>query len=243
MSKDPLGDRMKENYENRVRYYLPRRTYTILRLDGVAFHTYTKGLKKPFDLELISDLDSAVIDLMPKIQGSQFAYIQSDEVSILLTDFAKPTTDAWFDGNLQKMVSVSAGWLTALFTKRRMLYRTSTELAVFDSRAFTIPDRTEVMNEFIFRNQDCARNSVSMVAQSLYSHKELHGKSSAEQQEMLHAKGINWADYPAELKNGRLVVKTTFQQNSAERHCWEVVPAWKFTSNKEKLLAMIPQYT
>jgi len=273
--KDALGMRIKSSYEDRTRYSLPRRTYTIIRLDGKAFHTYTKGLKKPFDKELIDDLDTAVKAILPQIQGAVFAYVQSDEISILLTDFEKDTTDAWFDGNIQKICSVSASLMTAEFNQYRFktwLKEYSKALsesdlhtfsdgqvvgieefrpAAFDSRVFTIPDRTEVMNYFIWRNQDCTRNSVSMVAQSLYSHKELHGKNSSQLQEMIFQKGINWADYDPSLKNGRVIIKEKVfdldeitPENIAPpaRTRWTSQPAWKFTQDKDKLLTMIPEY-
>jgi len=267
--KDELGERMKEQYEHRTRYFLPRRTYTIIRLDGKAFHTYTRGLKKPFDTELYEDMDNAIVCMLPHIQGAVFAYTQSDEISVLVTDFAKPTTSAWFDNNIQKMVSVSASIITANFNSLRLnrellkqkdndtptyfnQYFCKTTPAYFDSRAFTIPDRTEVMNYFIWRNQDCARNAVSMVAQSEFSHKELQGKSTSEMQEMLMSqKGINWSTYDEALKNGRLIVKVkenaslTFDSYPpilCERTKWISKPAWKFTQDKETLSNMIPKY-
>jgi len=272
--KDELGDRMKSQYEDRTRFSLPRRTYTIIRLDGKAFHTYTRGLKKPFDKDLYEDMDNAIIAMLPEIQGAVFAYTQSDEISILLTDFALPNTSAWFDGNLQKITSVSASIITAEFNLLRM-NRVREELkslattgearefadrfrnAYFDARVFTIPDRTEVMNYFIWRNQDCARNSVSMVAQQNFSHKELQGVSTHAIHDMLHAKGINWAtDFSDGEKNGRIIVKEEYQSPSVPggRNCsgqepstvtrtrWVSKGAWKFTENKDKLLDMIPKY-
>ena len=265
--KDDLGDRMKNAYEDRTRYMLPRRTYTLLRLDGKAFHTYTRGLEKPFDKPLFEDIDAAIIAMLPELQGAVFAYTQSDEISVLLTDFAQPTTSAWFDGNLQKICSVAASIITARFNQQRLarfvekhslnLLRDDAPIAFFDARVFTIPDRVEVMNYFIWRNQDCSRNSVSMVAQSLYSHKELHGKSTSQMHEMIHQAGKNWAtDYSDGEKNGRLIVKESyetsvsipdvknFKVNSAvvERTRWVAKGAWKFTEDKERLLAMIPKY-
>ena len=279
--KDELGDRIKSQYEDRTRYSLPRRTYTMIRLDGKAFHTYTKNLKKPFDNDLFADIDSAIIAMLPEIQGAVFAYTQSDEISILLTDFATPNTDAWFDGNLQKMCSVSASIITAEFNKFRMWRRdivmdtvnkpldfSTFPMAYFDARVFTIPDRIEVMNYLIWRNQDCARNSVSMVAQSLFSHKELHGKNTKDKHDMMHEKGVNWAtDYTDGQKNGRLIVKEEYMapialpktdvQIARDESCgiastpnttyvkrtkWVSKGAWKFTEDKEKLLAMIPKY-
>lgn len=254
--KDPLGTRMKESYENITRYSLPRRTYTILRLDGKAWHTYTRDLKKPFDYELFEDIDNAIIAMLPQIQGAVFAYTQSDEISILLTDFATPQTSAWFDGNLQKMCSVAASIITAEFNRTRCA-RLFHEVgpvniftmphAYFDARVFTIPDRVEVMNYFIWRNQDCSRNSVSMVAQANFSHKELQGKNTPEMHEMLHQKGVNWAtDFPDGAKNGRLIVKENYEIKgefeSIERTRWTSKGAWKFTEDKDKLLNMIPTY-
>lgn len=269
---DPLGDRIKNQYEGRTRYYLPRRTFTILRLDGCHFHTYTRGLKKPFDNALSEDMDNAIIAMLPQIQGAIFAYTQSDEISILLTDFATPQTDAWFDGNLQKICSVAASIMTAEFNRLRILrnVREDDELvktclldedilispAYFDCRAFTIPDRVEVMNYFRWRQQDCVRNSVSMVAQSNFSHKELHGKSQAMMHEMLHQKGVNWAtDFTDGEKNGRVIVKEAYPitekdmlhvrtegSDNLVRHKWVSKGAWVFTKDEGKLLTMIPKY-
>lgn len=289
---DELGNRMKDQYENRTRYLIPRRTYTILRLDGKAFHTYTKGLNRPFDNSLMQDMNNAVIAMLGEIQGAVFAYTQSDEISVLLTDFEKESTSAWFDGNLQKMTSVAASIMTAEFNKYRIIrhqikaFDGLTQLKVlvgngnvfvqqypsksayFDCRVFTIPDRTEVMNYFRWRQQDCIRNSVSMVAQSHFSHKELHGKSQRDMHDMLHTKGVNWAtDYTDGEKNGRIILKETEmqcvalpktekQQLSDEqsgiastpntfytpRSNWVASGAWVFTKDEGKLLNMIPKY-
>ena len=258
---DELGQRIKDQYENRTRYFLPRRTYTLLRLDGKAFHTYTRGLQRPFDKGLSEDMDSAIIAMLPEIQGAVFAYTQSDEISILLTDFEKPATSAWFDGNIQKMTSVAASIMTAEFNKQRLIrefakFNVSMKwdnLAYFDCRAFTIPDRIEVMNYFRWRQQDCVRNSVSMVAQSHFSHKELHGKSQSDMHEMLHQKGVNWAtDFTDGEKNGRVILKEEYmipetEQNSswvscAKRTRWVSKGAWVFTKDEGRLLNIIPQY-
>ncbi len=266
--KDDLGDRIKSQYEDRTRYMLPRRTYTLLRLDGKSFHTYTRGLNKPFDHDLFADIDEAIKAMLPDIQGSVFAYTQSDEISVLLTDFAQPTTSAWFDGNLQKIASVAASIITAEFNRFRLVRACGIEsgdkyrhvkLAHFDARVFTIPDRIEVMNYFIWRNQDCARNSVSMLAQSLFSHKQLQGVSTSEMVKMIAAHeggAFAWDSLNQDLRFGRLIVKETFQDTVSvpdvknfkvvpqlvERTRWVSTPAWKFTENKDKLLDMIPKY-
>ena len=200
--KDSLGDRMKSNYEDRTRYSLPRRTFTIIRIDGKAFHSYTINLERPFDNQLMNDMNLTAKYLCENIHCSKFAYIQSDEISILLTDFDKLNTDAWFDGNIQKIVSVSSSLATGYFNFLR-----PGKLAFFDSRVFTLPYETEVENYFLWRQQDCIRNSIQSVAQSLYSHKELKGKNCNQLQEMIFQKNINWFDYEPKYKRGRGIIK------------------------------------
>jgi len=246
--KDDLGNRMKENYENRTRYSLPRRTYTIIRLDGKAFHTFTRGLKKPFDQEFIDMMDSTAQFLCEEIQGCKMAYIQSDEISLLLTDFDKITTDAWFDGNIQKMASVSASMAAAFFNNVNVFNHS--DLAFFDARVFTIPDRVEVENYFVWRQKDAVRNSISMTAQSLYSHKELNGKSSNDQQDMIHAKGQNWNDLPDGFKRGRTFYQKISQTMSADSFDQEVYTSkeWclecpDFLKEREIFQKLIPEIT
>ena len=209
MKKDDLGDRMKKNYENRTRNYLPRRTNTIIRLDGKAFHTFTKKFNKPYDNVLASSMDMTARDLCENIQGAVMAYIQSDEISILLTDYENLNTDAWFDGNIQKITSVSASMCTGYFNQHinRFGVFNPELMAFFDSRVFTIPETEEVINYFIWRQQDAVRNSIQMLAQSLYSHKELMNKNSSELQEMCFQKGENWNDVNGGFKRGRIIVK------------------------------------
>jgi tRNA(His) 5'-end guanylyltransferase len=232
--KDELGDRMKGNYEDRTRFSLPRRTYTIIRVDGKAFHTLTKGMPKPFT-SLFNDnvfagfMDQTAKALCQHVQGAQLAYVQSDEISVLVTDFEKTTTDAWFDGNIQKMVSVAASIATAAFNKARLIRCFDKDLAVefpeikaldgetiakiieiikvgeFDARAFTIPDPIEVENYFIWRQKDAVRNSVSMAARALYSDQATKGKSTNDKLDMIHESGNNWNDLPDGFKRGRLI--------------------------------------
>ncbi len=267
--KDSLGDRMKEHYENRTRYLLPRRTYTIIRVDGKAFHAYTKDCLRPFDDMLMEDMDFTAVALCRQIEGAAFAYVQSDEISLLLTDFVNNQTQAWFDGNLQKLVSLSAAIATAHFNsfrwqrillnaenpKRLDLLREPT--AYFDSRAFTIPDPVEVENYFIWRQQDATRNSISMTAQAHLPHERLQGKTSDEMQEMLwQEKDINWNDMPGGFKRGRCIVREVVIQDrkytdkrtgetqtaaGVERHAWEPVTPPVFTRERDWLRSHIPQ--
>lgn len=211
---DELGTRMKDDFENRSRILLPRRSYTIIRIDGKAFHSYTKGLNRPFDDALIDDMDQTAQYLCENIAGARFAFVQSDEISILITDFDNEGTQAWFDNNLQKMCSISASMATAIFNQLRFKmeyartgFMPEIQLANFDSRVFQIPSRTEVANYFIWRQQDTTRNSIQSVAQSLYKHQELNRKNTKELQEMIFQKGINWNDYAPKYKRGRMISK------------------------------------
>ena len=220
--KDALGDRMKEFYEDRTRIKLPRRTFTIIRIDGKAFHTYTRGLERPFDEGLVEDMDATAAYLCKNIQGAKFAYVQSDEISLVLTDFDDLGTHAWFDNNLQKMVSVAASMATSEFNRLRLMrgfgnYEQTPaqgraivsqfNMAQFDARAFQIPFIDEVENYFIWRQQDAVRNSISSVAQSLYSPKQLHGVKTDQMQELIFQKGINWNDFAPRLKRGGIIKK------------------------------------
>jgi len=201
MKKDSIGNRLKGNYELRQRQKLIRRTPVIIRLDGRAFHTVTKKCEKPFDAIFSNSINHTALELFSEIQGAKCAYCQSDEISILVTDFDKLTTEAWFDYNKSKIESISAGIASATFTSH---WCQEGEIAVFDSRSFNIP-KEEVCNYFIWRQQDWVRNSIHMYARSLYSHKELQNKNQSDMHEMIHAKGLNWADLDDRWKNGSFI--------------------------------------
>lgn len=253
---DALGTRMKENYELRTRTLLPRRTWTVIRLDGKAFHTYTRGLERPWDHRLAEDMARTAEFLCEQIQGCRLAYTQSDEITLVLTDFASPQTQAWLDGNVQKIVSISASMATAQFNTLRP-GAAGFPLAFFDSRAFTIPDPVEVRNMLIWRQLDATRNSISMAAQAQFSHKELHGKDGNQMQEMLFAqKGINWNEYPEKFKRGTLVRQVTKRVwgtytdkrtgelrpiPDVERRFWEIEAAPIFTQDRTILPEVLPE--
>ena len=219
MSKNcPIMIRMKDNYEMRSRHYLTRRTPVILRIDGKAFHTYTRGLDKPFDSDLIYDMMETTVYLCSKIQGAKCGYAQSDEISILLTDYDNLNTSAWFDYEIQKVCSIAASHAATKFNQLRykrlienysgfgLIDVLSVPLADFDCRAFNLP-KEEVANYFLARQKDAVKNSISMLAQSMYSHKELHGMSSDKMQEMCFQKGVNWNDLHYAKKRGSFIVK------------------------------------
>ena len=187
-------------YENVNRNYLTRRTPVIIRIDGKAFHTLTRNCEKPFDSDFILCMAATTYKILNSIQGAKCAYVQSDEISILLTDYEDLETDAWFKYNIQKIVSVSSSMATVTFNS---LFRRE---AFFDSRTFNLP-KEEVANYFIWRYKDWLRNSLSMFARTFYSQKELNGKNKEQVHEMLFEKGKNWAKLPEQIKNGTLFYK------------------------------------
>lgn len=235
--KDSLGTRMKDQYESRTKSYLPRRTYTIIRLDGCHFHTLTRKCARPFDDGLIFAMQETSLGLCKEIQGAKFAYTQSDEISILLTDFETINTEAWFDGQIQKMCSVSASIATKYFNKDHptIINQTFDNNATFDSRVFAIPDYVEVENYFIWRQQDAVRNSIQMAAQALYSQKELHEVNMAKAQDMCMLKGVNWNDYPAFKKRGTVI------KRDSNGHWQPDLEIPIFTQNRDYLKNMIPR--
>lgn len=116
-NKDSLGDRMKENYEGRFKFKLMRRTPVIIRIDGRAFHTWTRGFNKPFDKVLSNAMDKTMKQLCENIQGCVFGYTQSDEVTLVLNDYKKLESSAWFDNEVQKICSVAASMATMYFNR------------------------------------------------------------------------------------------------------------------------------
>ena len=226
MKRDDLGNRMKTFYEQIPKIRLMRRTPVVIRIDGKAFHTFARGFKRPFDDVLIKTMQETAKYLCENIQGCSLAYTQSDEISLLLIDYQRFETSAWFDYEIQKMCSISASMATMAFNNifRDMvgelhikgtleeeysciLYKVAQKGAMFDSRVFNIP-REEVTNYFYWRQLDASRNSVQMVGQANFSHKELQHKSCNDIQDMLMTqKGINWNDFPAYQKRGSCVVR------------------------------------
>ncbi|GAA2107991.1 tRNA(His) guanylyltransferase Thg1 family protein [Streptomyces synnematoformans] len=234
-------------YEAPYRHLLPRRTYAILRIDGRAFHQYLRGADRPFDMRFMADMDKVAEALCAEISGAKLAYTQSDEISVLVTDFGTTNTQAWFGGVAAKWLSISAALATQVLNDRRPGRR-----ALFDARVFTIGDPVEVANYLLWRQRDAVRNSISMAAQSCFSPRRLHGVSSDGMQELLRAeRGINWNDYPAGCKRGRITTRkvgpreTTYTDKrtsslntvTAMRSWWETEPAPHFTTEPGDWLA------
>lgn len=216
MKKDNLGDRMKENYENRAKTQLLRRTPVIIRLDGKAFHTFTRGFKKPFDDILTEAMQQTMLTLCKEIQGCVLGYTQSDEITLVLTDYKNLETAAWFDYDIQKVCSVSASIATLAFNRcflKEMTLTNSVHFqawakgALFDSRCFNIP-KEEVTNCILWRQQDAIRNSINSVGQANFSHKELQGLSTDQVlKKLLEEKQTDWNKLPVHLQRGSCCIK------------------------------------
>lgn len=197
-----------KKYEDVWRTKLLKRAPKIIRLDGKAFHTFLKDAEKPFDKNVMRSMEAAAWRTIKEIGGvARFAYIQSDECSIAMNDALTLNTEAWFDNNLQKMVSVAASVFTHTFNT---FYKNKKEEpAYFDARAFVLPDIDEMVNYFIWRQNDATRNSIRMYAHTMFSTKELEGVSNKDAQEMMFAKtGFNWDSAKTWTKRGLIATGT-----------------------------------
>ena len=202
---DELGDRMKL-YEaaEAGRKFMPLLPI-MARVDGRAFHSFTRGMARPFDEVLRSCMVDTTAELV-KQTGADMGYTQSDEIS--LTWYNDTTrTQTWFNGRVQKMNSQLAAIATLEFYRlvlERMPQYASRK-PTFDARVWNVPTTMEGANVFLWREWDATKNSISMAAQSMFSHRELDGKDSSEKQELMFSKGVNWNDYPAWAKRGTYV--------------------------------------
>ena len=213
-----LGDRMKM-YESVTRTRLVPRMPTIIRLDGHAFHTLCRGMQRPYDEDFASCMWGAAMACLDQVEGCKVAYVQSDEISLLLTDYDTLQTQAWFDGGVLKITSVSASIVTGAFN---VAYATRfperwadvcygrRDPPSFDSRCWSLP-KEEVVNYFLSRQQDAERNSLSMLCQAHFSPKVLHGKGREEQHDLLHGIDLNWNNCSTAQKRGVCVIKETYE--------------------------------
>lgn len=243
---DAIGDRMKTYYENRYRFYLTRRTPVILRVDGKSFHTFTRSMERPYDLVLQHALWDTAKYLCENIMGAKFAYVQSDEISVLILDYStKLTTEAWLDYNQQKMVSIGASMATMAFNRaftqhvktygekllqqelsREQLqtklkhyqkaYKEKVGFGMFDARVFNVPEN-DVCNYFIWRQQDAIKNSISMLGRTQMKQSELQGKNTKTVvAELRDSYDINWHDAPLSFQRGTACHRTQVIEHATQ---------------------------
>ncbi len=205
MSNDSLGDRMKFYEKMYAGKKLMPLLPAIVRLDGVCFHTFTKGLRRPYD-ERLSRIMIETTKYLVKETNARIGYTQSDEITLLLFS-DKYDSQIYFDAKVMKLVSVLAAKTSVYFNDLLKVHlpEKSSRFPVFDCRVWNVPSQVEAVNSILWREQDATRNSISMAAQALYSHNELQGKSSSEMQELIFQKGINWNDYPSFFKRGSYI--------------------------------------
>ena len=232
---------MKAYYEAIPKTKLMRRTPVIIRIDGKAFHTFTKNFNKPYDEAIGNAMVGTMKYLCENIQGCVFGYTQSDEITLVLVDYQTFNTAAWFDYEVQKMCSVSASMATMQFNKlftefarkeiskqfnanystakiTKVYSKAIAKGAMFDSRVFNIP-KEEVTNCILWRQQDATRNSIEALGRSFFSSKQLYKKNTSQIQDMLMEMfNINWNNSPTSFKRG----VACFKENDGKRSSWKV---------------------
>ena len=224
-----LDERMKK-YEYVTRHYLMCRTPVIVRIDGKAFHTFTKGMKKPFDHIFMESIQDTMKYLCENVQGCVLGYCQSDEISLLLIDYDTLETSAWFDNNLSKIISITSSLASVYFNQQfslnlldyrikakqnnnrdiiyeNNLYSNISRLPIFDSRAFNL-QKEEVNNYFVWRQQDAIKNAIQMIGRAYFTHKELENKSGQDIVDMLDNIKVNYHSYTTSEKRGTCCIKT-----------------------------------
>ena len=224
--RDDIGTRMKDFYEQIPKTKLMRRCPVAIRIDGKAFHTYTRNFKRPFDSIFMRAMQETMKYLCENIQGCVLGYTQSDEITLILVDYEKINSSAWFDYEVQKLCSVSASIATMRFNQVfarlvqevkeegtedpkyiKVLDKACETGAMFDARCFNIP-KEEVTNLVYWRQLDASRNSIQMVGHANFSQKQMHGKSTSDIQDMLMLeKNINWNDFPVACKRGSCCIR------------------------------------
>lgn len=226
--EDTFGERMK-NYEYVTRNYLTNRVPVIIRIDGKAFHNFTKGLDKPCDKVFLQAMAQTTKELCEQIPRVIIGYTQSDEISLVMMNTSNKNSDLWFSNNLSKVISVSASIATLEFNKafgnlaiqfdmdngtmfdnpaKDSKYRSKIFTACFDSRAFNIPEE-EIINYFIWRQKDCQKNAVSSTARTMFSHSELLNLNQQQQKDkMFNEKGFDFNNaFTQDFKTGCVFIK------------------------------------
>ena len=246
-NKEPetLSDRMK-SYENRYKVLLDYGKPKIVRLDLRAGKTFTKNFDKPFDQFFSNCMVETMKALCSQIPGARLGYTQSDEITILIKDINKENQEiGFFNNSLTKITSITASLCTSIFNKlwaegvaglpenseKFNIYKKRLFAAVFDCRFFELPDEQEILNNFIWRQSDCYVNAVNATARSIFSEKELNGKSVEEKLAMLSSAGVNFSSLSLKFSRGVICLKTPKYINDVERFKWEESIAPNFKSN------------
>lgn len=224
MENDDLGNRMKQ-YESKEDSILIQGLPIVIRLDGRAFHSFTHGLKRPFD----DDFRSLMVETTRKLveeTNAVVGYTQSDEISLILL----PETQQYFGGRVNKINSLLGAFASVWFNhfyqenwfKFPNVPGNVLRKAYFDCRCFNVPTLNEAANHMLWREIDATKNSISAAAQAYFSPTQLDKLNSKQKQELLfQEKQINWNDYPTMHKKGvylsRQRVKHKFSLEEIEK--------------------------
>lgn len=202
---EAMGDRHKAFESRETMHRLMPGLPVLVRLDGRAFHTFTRGLARPYDERLSRSMIESTKYLVDHTHAS-VGYTQSDEISLAYPN-TDPNNQVMFDGRVQKLCSILAAMATAKFNQQILanIPEKAHLLPLFDARVYQYPTLDLAAESFVWRETDATRNSLTMAAHAYYSHKELHKAGYARKHEMLHAKGLNWNDYPDFFKKGTYV--------------------------------------
>lgn len=257
MRFDELGTRIKRQEAQTTKTYLMPGLPVYCRIDGRSFHTFCRGLKKPFCYELVETMQEVTKFLVEETHA-QLGYVQSDEISLCWLDVDK----APFDGKLFKLQSVLASLATSKFVNYIWNKHINTSYSSpennfdewnllcekceklnpsFDCRVFQLPNEMELANTFIWREIDAVRNSVSMLAQANFSHKELQGKDRKAMLTMLEEKGIRWNELRSDLKQGAYF-KRVLVNKELDDETWNKIPEKNRPESKIVTRSVIQRY-
>lgn len=217
MANDGLGDRCKSFEMAEAGRRAMRGLPLLARLDGRAFHTFTRGLRRPYD-EAMSRCMTETARFLVQEMNARVGYTQSDEITLAWYEPSQSAAEYAFDGRFQKLASVLAGMASARFCQLvgQLLPAKADEVPHFDCRVWQVPTLEDARDVFIWREDDATKNSITMAASAYYSDRELHGKDSAVKQELLWEKGVNWNDYPGFFKRGTYLQRRSFERALTE---------------------------
>lgn len=248
MRFEELGDRMKM-FEKQP---LPERFIpglpVMARMDGRAFHTFTKGMARPFS-PLMTKCMVETTRALVKASGARMGYTQSDEITLMFYE-EDPKSQLWFDGKGQKLISNLASETTLEFYLNIVeeLPLFAPKLPKFDARVWQVPSREEAINAFIWREMDATKNSVSMMAQTYFSHKQLQGVGTKAKIALMEEHGLSWAGMPDSFKRGTYLRREeSLQAFSTEelsklppKHEARTNPALQILRSQVKVMEMPP---
>jgi len=190
--------------EAETRLVFPSQTHVVVRVDGKNFGAYTRNLDKPFDLGFVEAINATACAMVKEITGASMAYVQSDEISVILSDLASAKTQPYLAGVHSKVVSITAALATANFN---VAFAHAGKMpALFDSRAFPVSDREMVTAYLISRQTDARRNALGMVCDAVLGKSVTMNKGTVERKEMLREKGVEFDNFDKGLISGRVVV-------------------------------------